>query len=208
MTPAGGGARRARSPAPTGLLWAPAPVAAQQQRGSCGLPSPPLPAQEERLPGEGTRGGTYLLLPFPHTPALSLPERGREIQVPRETHPNMPAQAAHERAHTHTHAHTCSPWKMALGRKRAGREHRCGQGGISPRAPGRGSALTDGNAHTHTSAPQTEGGAVGLGPGPGETGSSSGDPGREVGWGLYIRLQMWLLPRLKKKEVPTSSRFL
>lgn len=39
---------------------------------------------------------------------------------------------------------------------------------------------------------------MGLGPSPGEMGSSSGDPGREVGWGLYIWLQMWLLPRLKK----------
>ena len=64
----------------------------------------PLPAQEEKtLPGEGTLGGTYLLLPFPHTPALSLPDSGREIQVPSETRPNMPAQAAHKRAHTHTH---------------------------------------------------------------------------------------------------------
>ena len=41
---------------------------------------------------------------------------------------------------------------------------------------------------------------MGLGPGPGEMGSSLGDPGREVGWGLYIWLQMWLLPRLKKKK--------
>ena len=177
----------------------------------------PLPAQEEKtLPGEGTLGGTYLLLPFPHTPALSLPDSGREIQVPSETRPNMPAQAAHKRAHTHTHTHTHTHARALSLEDGAQQEEGWtraqvwASGGISPPAPSRGSALMAGNAHMYTSAPQAEDGAMGLGPGPGEMGSSSGDPGREVGWGLYIWLQMWLLPRLKKKEkkVPTSSRFL
>ena len=113
VIPAGDGAQRDRSPAPTGLLWAPAPAPAQQQRGRV---CPPLPThsllRRKRLPGEGTLGGTYLLLPFQHTPALSLPDSGREIQVPSETRPNMTAQAARThvcacaRTHTHTHPHT------------------------------------------------------------------------------------------------------
>lgn len=49
---------------------------------------------------------------------------------------------------------------------------------------------------------------MGLDPGPGEMGSSSGDPGREVGWGLYIWLQMWLLPRLKKRKSPNQLQIL
>lgn len=197
MIPAGDGAQRDRSPAPTGLLWASAPAPAQQQRGRV---CPPLPThsllRRKGLPGEGTLGGTYLLLPFQHTPALSLPDSGREIQVPSETRPNMTAQAVHTHVcvrartytHTHTHTHTqSSPWKMALSRKRAGQEHRCGQEGDFSACPKPG--LTTHwwkHARTHTSVPHTEDGGMGLGPSPGEMGSSSGDPGREVGWGLYI----------------------
>ena len=176
---------------------------------------PPLPThsllRRKRLPREGTLGGTYLLLPFQHTPTLSLPDSGREIQVPSETHPNMTAQAAHAHTHippTHTHTHTQLSLEDGTQQEEGWTRAQVQAGGDFSACPKLG-LTTHGwkHPHMHTSAPQTEDGSMGLGPSPGEMGSSSGDPGREGGWGLYIWLQMWLLPRLKK-QVPTSSRFL
>lgn len=146
MIPAGGGAQRDRSPAPTGLLWAPAPAPAQQQRGRV---CPPLPThsllRRKRLPREGTLGGTYLLFPFQHTPALSLPDSGREIQVPSETHPNMTAQAAHARTHTHRHTH----------RALLGRWHSAGRGLDKSTGAGRGGFFCLPQAGAHHSRVET-----------------------------------------------------
>lgn len=165
------------------------------------------------MPGEGTLGGTYLLLPFPHTPALSLPESGREIQVPSETHPNMPAQAAHERAHAHTHmhthAHTRSPWKMALSRKRAGQEHRCGQGGDFSTCPKPGLS-THGWKRTHAHICSTDRGwRSGLGSRPWRDGKQFRRPWEGGGVGsVHLVTDVAFAQIKKKKKSPNQLQIL
>ena len=203
MTPAGGGAQRARSPGPTGLLWAPCPAAERELW-------PPLPThsllRRSRLCQEKVHWVEHTYSFPSHTP-LPSPFQTVEGKFRFQVR-HAPTCLHRQRTSAHTHAHTHTHTRVRALSLEDGTQQEEGwtraqvwaSGGISPPAPSRGSALMDGNAHMHTSAPQAEDGAMGLGPGPGAMGSSLGDPGREVGWGLYIWLQMWLLPRLKKKK--------
>lgn len=95
VIPAGGGAQRDSSSTPMDLLWTPAHAPAKQQTGGVSCPHL-LPGQEEKtLPGEGTVGGAYQLLPSYHVPLPSPFQYRKRNSGSKVTHPSMPAHAPH-----------------------------------------------------------------------------------------------------------------
>lgn len=142
------------------LLWTPTHVPAKQQMGSVS-PSPTYSlVRRKTLPGEGTAGGAYPLLPSYHTltPTLSLPVLGEKFRFQSETRPCMPAHAEH----------TALP-ALGLSTEWAEREHRLGRGGLLLPLPAKTQdAHVEKSRRVHILALEAgDVGGDGLGPSPG-----------------------------------------